>query len=96
MIVDRITWKAKSDRQLELAALLKSEVERNGWRGRIYTSLFGGGDTNRVVVELEYESMAAMEKAQQEWLSRPGTAAFYKKMNELSENEGSREMLTLR
>jgi hypothetical protein len=96
MIVDRMTVKAKRDTQLELAALLKSEGERLGWRARVYTSLCGGGKTNRVVMEVEYESLAAMEKAWADFRARPDTSTFVKKMNELSENEGSREFLELR
>ena len=96
MIVDRITLKAKSDGQLELAALMKSWLEKSGWRGRVYTSLFGGGETNRVVVEFEYEDLSALEKAEQQMKSAPGAVESFKKMFELSENEGSREVLRLR
>jgi hypothetical protein len=96
MIVDRSTAKAKGNAQMELAALLKSALETFGLRGRVYTSFFGGGETNRVVIELEFENMAALEKFWDEWPTMPGAAAFNKKLDELAENVGnSREMLRL-
>jgi hypothetical protein len=96
MIVDRMSVKAKSGAQVELASFMKDWCEKLGWRGRVYTSLCGGGETNRVIVEVEHENMAAWEQADEKLRLRADTAAMFTRLSELTENEGTREFLQLR
>ena len=93
MIVERNTWKAKPGHVEDLMALVKSEASKEGMSYRVYTGMTGPANT--VVVEFEFESLAAYEAFWAKWRAKPETPSFLVKWGELDENEGSTELLTL-
>ena len=93
MIVQRATWKAKPGHVEDLIALLKSESSKEGMSYRVYTTLSGSHET--MVVEWEFESLAAQEAFWAKRSAKPETPSFMVKWRELTENEGSTEFLTL-
>lgn len=71
MIVVRETFIAKPGMASKLAAWFKAEME--GQRGcRVMTDLVGS--FNSVIMETEFENMAAFEKEWQEYMNQPKSA----------------------
>lgn len=95
MIVERSTCtvKHRPGAMEELAALVKSECEKEGLSSRVYTPQKAPHDT--LVIEWEFESLAESEKYWAEWWAKPETAAFVEKWYALTESGGSTEIWNL-
>lgn len=93
MIVQRLTFLAKSGRRMEAAELASAERERTGSTHRIYRSYLG--PRNTIAVEFEFEDLEEMEAFWSEWYATPESSAFLEKWNDLLEASGTSEIWTL-
>jgi hypothetical protein len=60
---------------------------------RVYTASIAPFD--QVVVDFEYEDLAAYEKAWADWFDKPETPDFMEKWNELTKSGGKNEIWDL-
>jgi hypothetical protein len=93
MIVQRSTWKVKVGCYDKFVELVRAEATKNrdpSYKTRIYTGNIGPFDA--VAVDFEFEDLAALEKFWTEWSTKPETAEFWKKWNELVEAGGGNEV----
>lgn len=91
-IVNRRTFIAKRGCYEEVVSMLKGE------RGadivsRVYRSHYGPFDT--VALEVEFESVEAMERGWAEWSASPGSEQFMKRWVEVTEPGGANEVWIL-
>jgi hypothetical protein len=85
MIVCRWLYSAKVGKESEVAALVATEVERvapSGVPWRLFVSTYGQFGT--VALEAEYESLAAFEEFNRNYVATPGASAFGQKLGSLS------------
>jgi hypothetical protein len=95
MIVNRRTFVVKNGCQDEVVAMVLAENTRLKWSipSRVYTpniAPFG-----LVVVEWEYEDLAAYEKHWADWFALPETPDFMEKWLSLTKTGGANEIWNL-
>ena len=93
MIVQRLTFRAKSGQRAAAAELARAERERVGGTHRIYLSYLGRYDT--IAMDFDFEDLAEMEAFWSEWFDTPESAAFLKEWNGLLEADRTNEIWTL-
>ena len=95
MIVNRLTIPVKVGKMQEVLALFTEDNQRfkPPHAYRVYTSNIGTSDT--VCIEWEFESLSEYEPWRENWLPTPEAQAFMKKMAELVEHGGIREIWNL-
>ncbi len=93
MIVQRLTFRAKSGQRAAAAELARAERERVGGTHRIYLSYLGRYDT--IAMDFDFEDLAEMESFWSEWFATPEAAAFLKEWNGLLEADRTNEIWTL-
>ena len=90
MIVQRLTFTARSGRRLEAAELARAEREQMGGTYRIY--LGDIGPRNDLAMEFEFEGLGEMEAFWSEWFATPESAAFMEKWDALFEAHRTNEI----
>jgi len=91
-IVNRRTFIAKRGHVDEAVTLLKGE-EGGDIVSRVYRSHYGTFDA--VALEVEFESVAAMEQGWAEWFASPVGEQVMKRWLEITEPGGSNEVWIL-
>jgi len=91
VIVWRVTYQAKIGRTRELAELLKSTKSAlpDPSAMRIYTSHPAGAPVYNVVMDIEFENIAALERYIKEWFAKPENLEAFRKMESLQEPGGA-------
>ncbi len=92
IVVNRRTSIAKSGYLNEAIALLKS-VSSNIYTQRIYRPRYAPFDT--IAFEIEFASVAEMDRAWDEWAASPEAATFMSRWIEITEPGGTNEIWTL-
>jgi len=92
MIVQRNTFRVKPGKQPEIIEMMKAAHEMLGSRNRsrIYTSNIG--PFQKIVNDIEFESLAQVAEYWEDWWSREETPAFMEKWNQLIESGGGAEI----
>jgi hypothetical protein len=93
MIVQRLTFTARSGRRMEAAELARAERERIGGTHRIY--LGDIGPRNDIAMEFEFAGLGEMEACWSDWFATPESATFMKKWDELLEAHRTNEIWTV-
>lgn len=95
MIVNRRTFKIKHGKEWEVVELLKAENERLQWpiTSRVYMSKIA--PWGQLVVEWEFEDLAAYDKYWTDWEALPETKTFMKKWLKLTRPGGTNEIWDL-
>jgi hypothetical protein len=90
MIVYRLTGPVKLGRTQQMVDLLKSfrATFPNPRAVRIYSSHPAGAPGYNVVMDIEFQSLTALEQWLGEWFAKPDTATFLAKMEALEEPGG--------
>lgn len=91
-VVNRRTFIAKRGHLDEVVAMLKGEGGDDP-ASRVYRSHYGPFDA--VALEVEFESVAAMEQGWAEWYASPGGEQFMQRWLEITESGGSNEVWIL-
>ena len=91
-IVNRRTFIPKRGYRDEVVAML-SPSENYEKPYRVYSDLIGTFD--RVVLEIEFESVAEMDKAWTEWFASQEAEEFMKRFVEITETGGTNEVWNL-
>jgi hypothetical protein len=96
MIIVRNSFQVKFGRMKEAIALMKENIARarsaGHQTGRLMTDMTGPFYT--LVLELEYENLAALEKGQPETMKLPGWQESYQKFAALVDS-GRREIFSV-
>jgi hypothetical protein len=87
MVVCRWEFRVKPGRLGDFAKLLKATFGGSERTVRVYRFKIGQRDT--AAMEIEYESLAAFEKALADFATRPEAAEFSEKAHELVEGGGT-------
>ncbi|MDF1516136.1 MAG: hypothetical protein P1S60_20170 [Anaerolineae bacterium] len=95
MIVNRRTFKVKHGKEWECVEMVKAENERLKWpvTYRIYMSNIA--PWGQMVVEWEFEDLAAYDKFWTDWQALPETEAYMKKWRKLTRPGGANEIWDL-
>jgi hypothetical protein len=93
MLVNRRTFIVKRGAYDALLALLQEAVRESGGNGRILVPEIAPFD--QLVVEAEFESLAAYEQFWSNWGDQPTTPAFMERWFTLTESGGTNEIWRL-
>ena len=96
MIVERRTFLVKTQKEQEVAALIKAGIEANTiFTGayRIYEHDIGRDGV--IAVEWEYESLEEMQAAWDAWADNLASPEFWEEWDALTERGGQREVWKL-
>ena len=91
-VVNRRTFIAKRGCYEEVVSMLKGE-EGGDIVSRVYSSHYGPFDT--VALEVEFESVEAMERGWAAWYTSPGGEQFMKRWLQITEAGGANEVWIL-
>jgi hypothetical protein len=95
MIVERLTARVKPGCYDELMEMLKKEKAKARDPSRIRILTPGPGPWDMIIYETVYEDRAEQDRDWEEWWSKPETAEFMKKWNQLRESGGGLEVFDI-
>lgn len=90
MLMNRRTFVIRRGQFQEAVALMREAVQQSGGRGRILLPEVAPFD--QIVVEAEFESLAAYEQFWNDWSAQPATAAFLERWQTVTETGGTNEI----
>lgn len=93
MLINRRTFVVKRGCMHDVVALLKAERKQGHTTYRIYTPHIAPFDV--IIIDFEFENLAAYEKKWHEWFTSPESAEFMERWYELTENGGTNEIWNL-
>lgn len=84
-ILEQVVLKAKAEHKQEVITLTKAECDGWGYPYRLYTPMTGPHHV--VILDLQFENMAARGEHWARWGAAPGWQAFHERIHELMEDE---------
>jgi hypothetical protein len=90
MFAHRLTFRVKTGHMDEALEMIKGEIAKGGAPSRVYQSYISPG--NVIIQDLEFESLAELQAFWAEWFSKPETAEFVQKWDQLVESTVTNEV----